>query len=572
MAMARMGTAVLAALVAAALASGARAGPLGLADPAAGADAVAARAGDRFPAALAAALSDGAVSAALGERPEAGAFAEAIVAFYAARGYRPVWTEEAGWNERADGVLATFAAARAHGLDPARYLAIVRADGGDGAPPLAAARPLASPARLAASGEGGEGALQARAGREVRLAAAALLYARHAAAGQVDPRRLSRIIDVAPAAPDPAAVLSALADAPDPAAVLLRSHPPHPGFEALRQALGKALDRRGEAPPRLPDGPLLRRGVVHPQVAILRARLGETVLRGTDPTVFDAALAEAVRAFQRENGLVADGIVGPRTRAALDGAADADPVASLVANMERFRWLPRDLGERHVFVNVPAFRVEVRAGAEVTWRGRAIVGRPANPTPVFSDIMDHIVVNPYWNVPYSIASSQLLPSIRRNPGWLTRRGYEVVSNGRVVSPHAVGWSEATLRKVRIRQRPGRGNALGAVKFMFPNRHAVYLHDTPDKHLFDRSVRAFSHGCVRVDRPFDFARALLAGEPSVSGAALEGMVGGRQRWVNLEVPVPVHIAYFTREATADGTIVRHRDLYGFDARLERALGF
>lgn len=234
--------------------------------------------------------------------------------------------------------------------------------------------------------------------------------------------------------------------------------------------------------------------------------------------------------------------------------------------------MPRWLGGHHVFVNVPAYTVEVRTAGTTVYAGRVIVGQPSNPTPVFSDEIEHVVVNPYWNVPFSIASNEMLGGIRSDPsGYLARRNYEVVVNGRTMDPSAIAWSRDTLRKVRIRQRPGRVNALGSVKFLFPNEHAVYLHDTPAKSLFGRSSRAFSHGCFRVDDPFAFADALLAAETSMSGRSLKRLVGGRQQWLNVKRTIPVHLAYLTRAVTDDGRLVRFDDVYGYDARTLRALG-
>ncbi len=166
----------------------------------------------------------------------------------------------------------------------------------------------------------------------------------------------------------------------------------------------------------------------------------------------------------------------------------------------------------------------------------------------------------------------MLGALKSNPsGYMARRNYEVVFNGRVVNPASVTWNEATLRRVRIRERPGRGNALGSVKFLFPNTHAVYLHDTPSKSLFSRTRRAFSHGCVRVQNPFEFAEALLAREPNLSGRGVQRMVGGNERWLNTETHIPVHLAYFTREVTESGNVVRLDDVYGFDSRTQRKLG-
>lgn len=458
----------------------------------------------------------------------------AVADAYAAREYRPLWTKG-----RAASVLARLRAAERDGLDPAHYRV----------------PPGLTPAQ-----------------RDVAITERVLAYARHAHSGRIAPSSISRIVTLEPPRLDDGVFLAALALSGDPVRVMESAHPPHREYRRLRDALRAALDARTKPErPRVGEGPYLRRGARSPRVARLRARLGATVARGTDPTHFGDTLHEAVKAFQRANGLAADGIVGRRTVAALDADAPRDIKAELVSNMERWRWMPRRLGARHVRVNIPAFRVRVVEGADVAYDGRVIVGTPSNPTPIFSDEIEHVVVNPYWNVPYSIAKNEMLGAIRANPnGYFRRRGYEAVLNGRVVNPASVSWDAATLRRVRVRQRPGRGNALGAVKFLFPNKHAVYLHDTPTKHLFGRAQRAYSHGCVRVEDPFVFAQSLLARDPALSGDGLRRMVGGGQRWLNVSETIPVHLSYFTLEVAPDGTVQRLRDIYGFDRRTQRAL--
>lgn len=240
-------------------------------------------------------------------------------------------------------------------------------------------------------------------------------------------------------------------------------------------------------------------------------------------------MKDAVVAFQSENGLQADGVVGSRTLLALNAASeDGMTVSDILANMERWRWMPRDMGAFHIFVNIPEFSARLFRDGTKVYETRVVVGKPSNQTPVFSDVMDHVIVNPYWNVPYSIASEELLPSILSDASYLPRRNYEVLAGGRVVDPASVDWSGVNLNQVRIRQRPGSGNALGQIKFMFPNRHAVYLHDTPSKSLFARSARAFSHGCVRVQDPFDFADALLQLDTQWTAARLKSMIGGEEK--------------------------------------------
>ena len=453
----------------------------------------------------------------------------AVAALYKSRGFAPIWN-----GERAATLRARLAEAAGDGLDPEDYEV---------------------PAGLG------------RASEDVALTEAALRYARHAHSGRIVPTTVSRLMLTPPPPFSDARFLRRLSRARNIGRVLESVHPQHPQYQALRARLRAILANRVDAPPAVGPGPALKEGTTGRRVAVLRSRMalpeGET---------FDGAVLTAVKAFQSSRGLRPDGIVGPRTLALLDEKTAAESTAALVSNLERWRWMPRWLGHHHVFVSVPGYRVQVVTDGRADYSGRVIVGQPSNPTPIFSDEIEHIVVNPYWNVPFSIASNEMLNAIRANPsGYFARRNYEVVSRGKVVDPSSVSWTEANLRKVRIRQRPGDGNALGSVKFLFPNDQAVYLHDTPSKGLFSRSSRALSHGCVRVDQPFEFADALLAEEPGLSGAGLKRMVGGSQKWLNVHPHIPVHLTYFTREVTPDGRIVRYDDVYGYDARTQRALG-
>ncbi|MBJ3776827.1 L,D-transpeptidase family protein [Acuticoccus mangrovi] len=472
------------------------------------------------------------------EREVAVDVSNAVAAFYAAHDFAPIWTEE-----RAAALRARLAAAAGDGLVPADYYV-----------------PRATPGVLSQAAE------------EVSLSEAALRYANDAHSGRVDPAKISRIMKMTPPRLDGERFLERLSQVADIGAVLESVHPQHPQYQALRAKLRAIVDTGHEAPPAVGKGPNLKLGVSEPRVAVLRSRLGVTVMRGTDPTMFDVGLDVAVKDFQRANRLAADGIVGPRTIALLDEGIEDEPTAALISNMERWRWMPRDLGEHYVFVNVPSYRVQVITDGKVVYDGRVIVGAPGNPTPIFSDEIEHIVVNPYWNVPFSIASNEMLGAIAANPsGYFARRGYEAVVNGRVVNPASIAWNKDALRRVRIRQKPGRGNALGDVKFLFPNEFAVYLHDTSSPSLFGRSTRALSHGCVRVDQPFAFADALLSENPDLSGSRIKRMVGGNQKWLNVSRHIPVHLAYFTRTVDATGRIERFADIYGFDARTQRALG-
>ncbi|WP_293722824.1 L,D-transpeptidase family protein [Stappia sp.] len=514
---------------------------------------------------------------------------EAVVSLYSDREFNPLWSADGVVSDAARALLARLGDAAGDGLSPDDYAL---------PPEVSEASGALSPVQAARF--------------DLLLSLALVEYADHAQAGRVEPSSLSRNITAAPVHPDPAEALSAIVEAQDPVAALDAFNPPQPGFQALRRKLAELTspDAAAKLPPMVPAGKTLKKGMRDPRVAVLRERLGMKVeaaeapvgqpvtgeeapeIAGAatdatvtstdgdqtvevaaqvDPELFDDSVKEAVSAFQAENGLHADGIVGPRTLLALNAVADDGmAISDVIANMERWRWLPRDLGQFHILVNIPEFKARLFRDGKQVYETRVVVGKPSNQTPVFSDEMDHLIVNPYWNVPYSIASQELLPAVRANSSYLSKRNYEVVSGGRVVDPSAVDWSGVNLRTVRIRQRPGRGNALGNIKFMFPNRHSVYLHDTPSKRLFGRSSRAFSHGCVRVQDPFDFADALLQLDPDWDARRLKAMVGGSEKRVNLSRHVPVHLAYFTAFVDENGALQRRPDIYGHNATLTKAL--
>ncbi|WP_372425935.1 L,D-transpeptidase family protein [Salinarimonas chemoclinalis] len=459
-------------------------------------------------------------------------------AFYEARGFSPAWIAPApegtfAWTPAARALTRVLAAAAAEGLDPSAYPA-----------PALPAGPGLDPA----------GAADA----EIALSAVLVRYAQDARGGRLEPSRLHRLITPTLDIPGAEAVLSGLTAAADPAAALADHNPPHEGYRRLRAALAQQRAAVAPAEPMVsvPPGPVLRVGARDARVPLLRARFGMDAPAETDERVYDVALAEAVEGFQREHGLVVDGIVGNQTIAAL---ASADPTrreGDLVANMERWRWLPRELGaKKAVFVNVPAYRMEVREAGVVVHESRVIVGKPGQETPIFSDEMEYVVVSPSWTIPPSIMRNEILPGLRADPGYAAARGYEVIRTG---------------NHVTVRQPPGPRNALGHIKFMFPNGHHVYLHDTPSRGLFDTLRRAYSHGCVRVENPFALADLLLA-EQGWPEARLRALIGSRERYVHLDEHVPVHLAYFTLEADADGRVVPHEDIYGFDARTREALG-
>ncbi|MBN9023395.1 MAG: L,D-transpeptidase family protein, partial [Rhizobiales bacterium] len=475
--------------------------------------------------------------------------AKAIAAFYAARGDRPVWIADGTYTPAARAVMDRLANAAEDGLDPADY-------------PLPwlelGAHFQSTPERIAHY--------------DVLLSQSVARYARHAYSGRVTPTKVSANLDYAVKPLDAGDVLALVSASDDPVATLAAYNPPQPEFAALRAELARlrAAESAADALPVVPDGVVLKPGMSDPRVPVLRARL-QLASATLDAELYDELLVAAVEDFQGAAGLRQDGIVGRNTLAALNGR-QADPVTTVLVNMERWRWMPRYLGDFSVRVNVPEYTLYVYDGQDVAYTTRVVVGKVGSQTPIFSDEIRHVVVNPYWNVPASIVRNEMLPKIRSGSGL---RGYQVYANVRgkfrAVDPRSVNWRKVDARKIQVRQPPGASNALGQVKFLFPNKHDVYLHDTPSKSLFERDVRAYSHGCVRVMNPWDFAEALLAKSDQISGAAIRKRVGGGESWVNLDRHIPVHITYFTAFVDAGGKLQVRDDIYGHDKRVAAALG-
>ncbi|MFI5412140.1 murein L,D-transpeptidase [Kaistia sp. UC242_56] len=475
----------------------------------------------------------------------------AMVEFYAERDYQPVWMVEGVYTPQARRIMDRIAAAAEDGLDPAAY--------------------KLPPATLGSSTPAGP---DIAASVDMLLSKAVLTYARQAYAGRLDPSSISKLITLKPLLPDPIEVLTTVSTASDGAAAIAGYNPQHEGYLRLKQALATA--RGGEtatvhAP--VPGGKSMKVGLSDPRVPLLRARF-DLPAPSEAPEVYDETLAQAVKSFQADKGLKADGIAGNATVAFINGTGKSN-TAEIIANMERWRWMPRDLGAFHIIANIPEYNVRVVENGKVIHTTRAVVGKITNQTPVFSDAMESIVVNPSWNVPASITMKEMLPAVRRDPSYMSRKGYQVLANVdgkfRPVDPQMVDWSNVNARQIMIRQPPGDDNALGNVKFLFPNEHSVYLHDTPSKSFFKRDDRALSHGCVRVQDPLEFADVLLAHQGGWSQQRLRKMVGGKEKWINLPNRIPIHLTYFTAFVDDNGVVQTRPDIYGFNARVEKALG-
>jgi murein L,D-transpeptidase YcbB/YkuD len=500
-----------------------------------------------------------AVEAALDQAKDGGepierAVLEGVRGFYEARGFRPLWFEAKERSAQMVALRRSMDGADQYGLDPAAY-----------ATPLIVDRRYYDPDRLAAA--------------DVEFSRTVARFVTHIASGSIQPTDISRLITLEPERPDLGEALSHLARAPSPGAALDGYEPQPPQYQALKRKLAE-LRTREDDDQRIvvPEGASLKPGMSDARVSLLRKRLGVDSGPEATPDLYDGALVDAVEAFQGENGLGVDGIVGPATLSALNGRSREEDIASILANMERWRWMPRDLGKFYVMVNVPEFLVRAVDDGTVVHETRVIVGKPRNPTPTFSNTISHLIVNPYWNVPLSILKNEMLPEIGANPnGYFARYGYEVLANvggrTRQINPGWVDWRRVNPRALHVRQVPGDHNALGRIKFMFPNQHSVYLHDTPTKSLFARDRRAFSHGCVRVQNPLEFADALLpVAAPQWNSSRLKQLYGSQERRVNLDNPVPVHITYFTTTIGPGGELRHFEDVYGYDGKMTEFLGF
>lgn len=349
-------------------------------------------------------------------------------------------------------------------------------------------------------------------------------------------------------------------------------------YRALRTALRNYTDAAAAGDwPRIPEGPALKLDMSGPRIRALRQRLEvegflEMAPAGQDDR-YDRATEAAVGAYQRQSGLDADGIAGRATLRELNRSA-AERAVQIRANMERWRWLPANLGPRHIRVNIAEFDLQVWDAGRLLRRHDVIVGRTYRETPVFSSEMSYVVFNPWWEVPRRIARLDKLPAFKADADSVRRLGYEILDPaGKTLDPSAIDWQVYSNQHFpfRLRQRPGPQNALGEVKLIFPNRHDVYLHGTPSQELFSQARRDFSSGCIRVHHVLDFAEWVLSETPDWSRKKIDAVVAsGRETRVNLRTPIPVHILYMTVVPAAGGSVRFLPDLYGRDARLIAAL--
>jgi len=476
----------------------------------------------------------------------------ALQAFYVGRGHGPAWVGgTAAERRRTTAFLGALGSAGDHGLPVQVY----RRDELDRA--LRAAGSVTDRARL-----------------EVALSRSFMAYARDVQSGILDPARVSREIDrAAPRRGQPETLDAFVRSAPE---AFLRALPPQTDQYRLLLAEKARLERvvgGGDWGLKVASG-TLKMGQSSAQVPVLRARLaamGYGQAR-SDPA-FDAELQSHVARFQADHGLAPDGVVGPATLAELNTSA-TDRLAQVVVTLERERWMNFPLGSRHVWVNIPDFHVQLFENGREVFATRSVVGKNlrTHRTPEFSDVMRFMVINPTWHVPQSIATRDYLPMLQQDPNAVSHLQL-LDRDGNRVSRNAVDFSALSAGNFpyRLKEPPNQSNALGLVKFMFPNRHAIYLHDTPHKSLFDRFTRAYSNGCVRLADPMEFAYALLRGQASDPEAYFAQRLNtGRETTVMLDDPPRVHIVYRTVIAQPRGPAQFRPDLYGRDAQVFAAL--
>lgn len=489
---------------------------------------------------------------ALSASPEARALRAAVeadgdarlLAAYQSRDFARVWTPL-----RQKALIHAISKAGDHGLPMSRYEP-VRAESAD-------FRDDAAPAD------------------EIALTRIFLRYARDINSGLIEPRSADRDIVIKPRRPEPAILVEEFAAANDPSRYLAGLAPTHPDYADMlsEKTRLEALVGEGGWGATVPAGGSLREGDRSDRVVALRARLGRMDDRdyGDDP-MFDMALTDALKAFQLRHGLNDDGVLGPKTLASLNATAE-DRLRQVHVNLERQRWLNYDRGDRHVYVNQADFSVQLIDEGEVSLWSRVVIGQRKHRTQEFIDEMTHMVINPTWHVPRSIATEEMLPDLQQNPAALGSGMQVLTRSGTAVNPVLIDFTQFTKRNFPflIKQRPGPANALGKVKFMFPNQFNIYLHDTPQKHLFASDVRAYSHGCVRVQKPFELAHLLLSAQTSDPVGLFEGyLASGRERTVVLDEPVPVYLTYQSAWVDNFGIPQYREDIYDRDSAVFRTL--
>ena len=481
----------------------------------------------------------------------------ALPRLYAGHADRPYWNAESVTT-----LLGLLRDSAQDGLTPADYH-------------LEALGRLAAPA-------GGSADPGTSANRDLLATDAFTMLLRDLYLGKVDPQSLDPHWNFERRPLDEERAFAFIADALSRgslAEAVAAARPGYPWYARARASLAeyRAIAARGGWPS-VPPGPALKTGLRGPRVAAVRRRLaatGELSGQSLDDDLYDEPLAEAVRAFQKGHRLTADGAVGAATLAEMN-VPIAARILQIRVNLERARWVLHEVSaaDPAVLVDIAGFEVSYLRDGQPLWTARIQVGKPYRQTPIFKSSIDHVVFNPTWTVPPTILAKDILPAARRDPAYLAAKKLDVLDrNGNPVDPSTIDWAHATAKNFpyMLRQEPGPDNALGRAKIMFPNPHFVYLHDTPSRSLFEKDERAFSSGCIRVERPLELVERLLDDPQKWSAAAIaQAVADGTTRTVRLPKPVPVLLMYWTISPGDDGHTIFKRDPYGRDRRLAEAL--
>ena len=484
---------------------------------------------------------------------------KALESYYTARQFAPIWIRDDRLTGNAKAVIARLKNASADALDPTDYPA---------------------PDFAAATGA------DALAAADIRLTQSIMTFARHLSAGRIAPNRVVAEVDYGAHTPEPADILKRIPEARDINAAFNSFDPPHEAYKALKAKLAelRAGGSRNDADRRIAGGPAIKPGDKDARVPQLRERLNVSLAAGAatqetmkvrdkrtgklklvkvqkeagkpDELVYDKALLNAVKAVQARADIKPTGVIDARTLAAINGPNAAQKADAVAATMERWRWLPRDLRKTYVMVNIPDYTLKVVRDDKIAWRTKIVAGRPQTQTPLLTAAMDNVVVNPSWYVPQSIIQNELLPVYASDPQIFDRMGLEV--------------KRGPDGHINVVQPPGAANALGRIKFNFPNKLQVYLHDTPEKRLFASERRAHSHGCMRVENPIKFGEVMLG--LALAGSApdvrqIERLVGQEEKTFKLDKRPMVHLTYQTAYIDDAGTLVVRDDIYGFDQRIK-----
>ncbi len=489
-----------------------------------------------------------------------------LMAFYADREFEPAWSSKRNLLPRVDPFVKALREASRDGLRPEDYH-------------LSAIESLLAGWRK----EAGPPSVDRIVDLDLLLTDAFILYGEHLLNGRVDPRKVyPDWFNFPKRGNDDRLVLDALKTR-DTARALERLQPVDPGYQRLRSGLMHYRRMAGRGGwPRISGGPKLRMGDRDGRIPLLRKRLalsGDLERdRADGGNLFDGEVDKALRRFQDRHGLTADGVLGAATVSELNVPVEKR-IRQIELNMERLRWLPGDLGGRYIFVNVADFRLEVIEKGQPVMGMRIIVGKDEEDqrTFIFAGKMTFLEINPYWNVPASIAINEIIPKVQKNPRYLASQGIRIIDgwseNAREVKPETIDWASLDPEKFRyrLRQDPGPRNPLGRIKFLFFNEFNIYLHDTPARSLFQRERRTFSHGCIRIEKPIDLAAYLLKDDFGWTKETILTEIGKKEREViKLPVPIAVYIYYMTAWADPDGTMQFRRDVYRSDETLEKAL--